>query len=244
MDPDGLRLVREADPGPFSAAELDGVPDPVPHHLSRAIAAGTPLARSAYVRMRGRIKVGVWLPFRAREVLSPHDGFVWAARAAGLINGSDRYVDGAGRSEWALLRRTLVRADGPDITRSAAGRAGAEAIWLPTALLPRYGVRWTAPEPGSAISSFTVDGVDVVTHYRLDGDGRIRSFVFDRWGDPDNTGTWGWHPFGGEITAHGTFDGVTIPAAGRLGWYSATAGASFRFRITELRLLSHAGRAD
>jgi hypothetical protein len=152
--PDGLRLVRDADPGRFSAAELDGVPDPVRRYLSRAIALGTPLARSAYVRMRGRIKVGVWLPFRAREVLSPHHGFLWAARAAGLISGSDRYVDGAGRSEWAFVRRTLVRADGPNITRSAAGRAGAEAMWLPTALLPRYGVRWSGPGPGSAISSF------------------------------------------------------------------------------------------
>jgi hypothetical protein len=47
MDPDGLRLVRDAAPGRFSAAELDGLPDPVRHRLSRAIAPGTPLARSA-----------------------------------------------------------------------------------------------------------------------------------------------------------------------------------------------------
>jgi hypothetical protein len=81
----------------FSEAELEGLPDPVRRYLGAAIAPGTPLATSAWLRMRGQIKVGRWLPFRARETLDPHHGFTWTARAA-------------------------------------------EAIWVPTALLPRFGV--------------------------------------------------------------------------------------------------------
>jgi hypothetical protein len=42
--------------------------------------------------------------------------------------------------------------------------------------------------------------------------------VLDRWGDPDRTGTWAWHPFGGQITGYRCFAGLTIPSAGRLGW--------------------------
>jgi hypothetical protein len=79
-------------------------------------------------------------------VLNPHHGFVWAARAAGVIAGSDRYLDGQGsldgqgRMDWKLLGLvTVAHADGQDVSRSAAGRAGAEAVWLPTALLPRFG---------------------------------------------------------------------------------------------------------
>jgi hypothetical protein len=229
----------------FSPAEVAELPDPVRRHLTAAIAPGTPLARSACLRMRGRIKIGAWLPFRAREVLSPHDRLLWTARVAGVVTGSDRYVDGAGRSEWALAGRwPLAHAEGPDVARSAAGRAGAEAIWVPTALLPRFGVRWSAAGPDRAVSTLTVDGPDggvaVVTRYRLDDDGRIRTFVFARWGDPDATGTWGWHPFGGEVTAHRTFDGVTVPAVGRVGWFFGTdrwpGTVSFRFRLTAVHL--------
>lgn len=66
--------------------------------------------------------------------------------------------------------------------------------------------------------------------------------TFDRWGDPDGTGQFGVHTFGGEFTAHATFDGVTIPSQGRLGWHDGTnrwhEGEFFRYRITNLELLA------
>jgi hypothetical protein len=134
------RLLQPPEPARFSAAELEGLPEPAQRHLAQAIAPGTPLATSARLRMRGHIKVGRWLPFRAHQLLNPHHGFVWTARAAGIIAGSDHYLDGAGGQNWKLLGLlTVAHAEGPDVSRSAAGRAGAEAIWLPTTLLPRFG---------------------------------------------------------------------------------------------------------
>ena len=59
------RLLQAPAPGGFSNSELDGLPEPVRRHLTQAIAPGTPLATSAWLRMRGHIKVGRWLPFRA-----------------------------------------------------------------------------------------------------------------------------------------------------------------------------------
>jgi hypothetical protein len=48
---------------------------------------------------------------------------------------------------WKLLGRfDLARGSGTDVSRSAAGRGGAEAIWVPTALLPRFGVTWTVDD--------------------------------------------------------------------------------------------------
>jgi hypothetical protein len=241
------RLLRASEPGTFSGAELDGLPEPVRRHLAQAIAPGTPLTVSARLRMRGSIKIGRWLPFRARQVLSPHHGFVWAARAAGVIAGADRFVDGVGGMEWKLAGLVnVMRADGPDHSRSAAGRAAAEAMWVPTALLPRFGVRWSASGADEVRASFRIGEVPIELRYRLDGDGRIVSFVFDRWGDPDGSGAFAWHPFGGEITGYRTFDGVTIPSAGRAGWFFGTdrwpGGEFFRYRITELELVTAAGR--
>jgi Family of unknown function (DUF6544) len=197
--------------------------------------------------MRGRIKIGRWLPFRARQVLDPHHGFVWAARTAGVITGSDRYVDGAGGMDWKLASLvTVMHADGPDFSRAAAGRAGAEAIWVPTALLPRFGGRWSASGPDQVTASYRIADVPLEVQYQLDADGRVVSFVFERWGDPDNTGSWSWHPFGGEITGYATFDGVTIPSAGRVGWFFGTdrwpASEFFRYQITDLHLVGGADR--
>jgi Family of unknown function (DUF6544) len=235
------RLLRSAEPGTFSGAELEGLPEPARRHLAQAIAPGTPLATSARLRMRGHIKLGRWLPFRARQVLDPHRGFVWAARTAGVITGSDRYVHGEGAQEWKLAGLvTVMHAEGPDTSRSAAGRAAAEAIWVPTALLPRFGVRWTADDHDSVTAHYGIGELPMKVHYRLDRDGRMVSFAFDRWGDPDRTGTWGWHPFGGQITGYRSFGGLTIPGAGWAGWFYGTDrwpdSAFFRYQITDLRL--------
>ena len=239
------RVLRPAEPGVFAAGELDGLPAPVLRHLTASVAPGTPLARTARLRMRGAIRIGGWLPFRAHEVLGPHTGFVWSARVAGVISGSDRYVDGAGVTDWHLAGLIpVVHADGPDVTRSAAGRAGGEAVWVPTALLPRFGVTWTAESDHRITARFAVGSgsarVPLEIHLLLDAAGRAVSFSFARWGDPEGAGAWGWHPFGGDVTEHRTFDGVTVPAAGRIGWFPGTPGWArgefFRYRITDLAL--------
>ena len=226
------RLLRPAGPERFGPAELDGLPEPVRRHLAQAIVPGTPLSTSARLTMRGRIKVGRWLPFRAREVLSPGSGFVWTARAAGVIAGSDRYLDGEGAMRWRLAGLVTVAAgEGPDVSRSAAGRAGGEGIWLPTALLPRFGASWSAVADDLVTAAFPVGETPVTLELRLDAAGRVVALAFDRWGDPGATGRFGWHRFGGQLTGHASFGGLTVPAEGRLGW---DGDESFRYRITLL----------
>ena len=231
------RLVCAPLPGGFGEQDLEGLPEPARRYLSAAIRADGVVARSVSLKMRGRIKVGPWLPFRANQVLAPHRGFVWSARAAGVISGWDRYIDGAGAMRWTLGGLvTVAQGEGPDVSRSAAGRAAAEAIWVPTALLPRCGVRWDSRGPDSATLHYELDGNDLSVTYQLDGQGRITSLALDRWGDPDGTGTWGWHRFGGEIHTHRRFGDVLIPETGRVGWHFGTErwpeGAFFEFAIT------------
>jgi hypothetical protein len=136
------------------------------------------------------------------------------------------------------------------VSRSAAGRAGAEAIWLPTALLPRFGVRWSAGPEGQVTAGFHVGGTQLELQLRLDTAGPIASMVFDRWGDPDNRGAFGWHRFGGEFTGYRSFQRLTIPSQGRLGWFYGQdhwpAGEFFRYQITDLEPVTgpvpHPGR--
>ena len=241
--PEGRHLVQAADEVAFSPAELVGLDEPVRRYFTAAIAEGTPLARTARFRMRGRIRLGGWVPFHAHQVLTPHQGMVWSGRAGGVITGFDRYLDGRGLADWKILGRVAVmHAEGRDVDRSAAGRCGAEAIWVPTALLPRFGVAWSTIDDHLVTARYDLDGVPIELHLELDDLGRVRACVFDRWGDPDETGTARWVPFGGDITGSSEFGGVSIPGEGRFGWFHGTdrwsEGEFFRFHITHHGLVS------
>jgi hypothetical protein len=231
-----------AEPEPFTEAELDGLPEVARRLLRSAIAPGTPMVTAARLRMRGSIKVGRWIPFAGTEVLDPHRGFVWAVRAAGLITGADHYYEGEGALAFSLLGLVpVVSETGPDTARSAAGRAGAEGCWVPTAMLPRFGVRWEEAGPAEAVSHHRLDDVDLDVHWIVDDGGRLRASWFERWGDPDGTGTHGWHRFGIEVDGHATLSGMTIPSRGRAGWHHGTdrwaEGQFFRYEITALEPL-------
>ena len=236
-------LARPAEPAVFAEEDLDGLPRPVRRYLRAAISPGTPLATAARLRMHGQIKLGRWVPFRATELLAPQRGFRWSARVAGVISGSDCYADGEGRMVWRLLGVVpVMRADGPDVARSAAGRAAGEACWVPTALLPRFGTVWSAIDDRHLRAQMTIDGIRCDVDYTLDEQARLTRIVLDRWGDPDRIGRWGWHPFGFDVTAHATYDGITVPTAGRAGWYLGTdrwaEGEFFRCSVTEVQLVT------
>lgn len=86
-----VRLIGPAEAERFSPEETVGLPDPVRRYFAAAIAPGTLMASSARFSMRGSIKVGHhWLRFRAFQVEAPHSGFIWTARAGGVIVGYDR----------------------------------------------------------------------------------------------------------------------------------------------------------
>ena len=226
----------------FTGEDVAELPEPVQKYLRAAIRIGTPLVQGVHLTMRGSIKIGRWLPFRATQLINPHRGFIWKARVAGIIAGSDHYLNEEGGMDWKLAGLfTLAHADGKDASTSAAGRGGAEAIWIPTALLPRFGATWTATDDTHISVAHTIGDTSVEVHYALGPEGHIHSLVFDRWGDPDNTGTFCWHSFGGEITQYRTFNGLTIPSSGRLGWGFATDhwphGEFFRYEITALHPL-------
>lgn len=89
---------------------------------------------------------------------------------------------------------------------------------LPSALLPRFGSTWAAQDDTHITVHSRIGITPIDVELTIDAAGLLRSVVLQRWGDVDKAGTWGWHPFGGEIIAHRTFGGLTVPRAGRLGW--------------------------
>src|SRR3569623_1705960 len=111
-----------------------------------AIVPGTPLANAVRLRMHGEIKLRGWYPFTAEQVIRWDRGMIWRATVEvhGLpIRGGDSFLDGEGAMRWRLFGLVpIITAEGADITRSAAGRAHVESIWLPSVLCADD-VRWS-----------------------------------------------------------------------------------------------------
>lgn len=226
---------------PFASDALHGLPAAVRRYLTASIAEGTPPYRAARFAMRGEIRLGSrWIRFTGQELLAPRDGFLWTARTRIGISGSDHYVAGAGAMSWKLLGLVpVLRAQGPDVSRSARGRATGEAAWLPTALLPAAGASWEdATDDAHLTARVVTDGHETALDLVVGGDGRLRSVGFDRWGDPDDAGTFAVHRFGMDVAEYGTFGGLTIPVAGLAGWHHGSdrwpGSAFFRYRITDV----------
>ncbi|MFI7700671.1 DUF6544 family protein [Nonomuraea sp. NPDC049480] len=222
---------------PFEPAAADLLPEPARRWILRTIAPGTPLRRAVVLSMRGTIRLGSWRRFHATQVLLPLEGFVWCASAyLGLlpVHGYDRYRAGTGEMRWRLLDAFPVMSGmGPDITRSAAGRLACEFVLSPAAALdPR--VRWKPLDERHAMAGFPVGGEDYEVMLAVAADGRLEGVTMSRWGKPDK-GPYREHLFGVECEGETTFDGFTLPAGIRGGWWPGTArwaeGEFIRFTI-------------
>lgn len=209
--------------GVFSYRLIEDQPEPVQRYFRHALAPGTPLARSVRLRMHGRIRVNGWLPFRAEQVIVDGRGFLWRARAArGLVSGYDVCDRGRAEQRFSLFGFIpVMRAVGPDVTRSAMGRAVAELSLLPSALLPSRGVSWAAPDSDHVIATVRAEGHTVPLTLAIDEEGAVRELSLPRWGNPGG-GAYEEVPFGLYFETDRTFDGVTIPCIGRAGWWFGT----------------------
>ncbi|MBY5162031.1 DUF6544 family protein [Salsipaludibacter albus] len=229
--------------GRFDPADVADLPAPARRLLEFALEPGVALSPIVVLAMEGRIRLRAWMSFTARQVLHVGRGMVWAARVGPrplTVSGSDLLWRGrAGLDFWLWGRVPVAHAVGPDVDLSTIGRMAAETVaWAPQGLLPALGATWLGLDDRRAVVVLTIEGHEVHVVVTVDDTGRLRELELDRWGDPE-TGVFGWHVFGGTFTDHATFDGVTIPTAGRVGWDHGTrgqaAGEFLEFAITDAR---------
>lgn len=212
-----------------SEATWSGAPaelvEPARRYLDHALPVGARLPGAVRLTMHGEIDIGKYFPFRAEQVIVRERGMIWAAsvRIFGLpISGWDRIVDGAGQMRWKLLGFIpLVNDSSADVTRSAAGRMGAELVWLPSALA-KPEVEWAAGEGRDVHARYEVAGERVDLCLTLEPDGSPTAFRVERWGQPPEAAKYGYFAFGGVVEELGTFDGFRIPTRIRAGWYAGT----------------------
>jgi hypothetical protein len=162
----------------------------------------------------------------AHQTLSPPVGFRWDARIGRFgvrFVGADTYAHGRGRTWFRLWDRIpIVRAGGPDVSRSARGRLAIESIWCPASLLPQRGVTWEAIDVRTARATLTIDGEAIPLTVTVGPSGDLRSVKIDRWGNLTPDGHYAAIPFGADILAEHTFGGYTVPSDLTVSWWHET----------------------
>ena len=118
-------------------------------------------------------------------------------------------------------RIALKTVEGADIDRSAAGRTALEAIFAPISLLPRTGLRWSAPSDSEIIFTRELAPERTEVNLRIDESGRVEEVWALRWGKADR-GPHAYIPMGSVIHRSETFGALTVPAEFTAGWWFGT----------------------
>jgi hypothetical protein len=218
----------------FTPDMVAGVAEPVRRFFCHAIREGAPLAHRVRLSMRGRIKVGAWLPFTADQE-NDRASFVWRAQVGvgrlGILRVTDRYADGAGSMEGRLFgRRRVFGAGDEHTTRSAAGRAALEAAaFAPMTLLPGCGVSWRAESDELIVASWELPPERPEVLLSIDERGSVRSVSALRWGRRKDK-SYGYLPCGCDVHAERRFGDVVIVGRCSVGWGFGTPDYAPFFR--------------
>jgi hypothetical protein len=226
------------------------VPPPVRRFFERALTPGQRVVAGATCRQAGSFLVRpprTWRPFRAVQTFDTRPpAFAWDARIRALpgvaITVRDTLADGQGAVSARLLGLvTLASAGGtPDVAVGALQRYLAEAVLLPTALLPREGVVWTAVDGHRARAALTTGATTASLEFAFGEDALVESvFAPDRPRDLGG-GRSVPTPWRGRWFDPGVRDGMRVPTRGEVEWVlaegplpywrAAVSDLAYRFR--------------
>jgi hypothetical protein len=202
------------------------LPLPVGRYFERAIPEDQKRIARARVFQEGTFLVRpprLWRPFRAVETFTARPpGFLWEARIRMLpgvhVLVRDAFHEGAGSMRARCLGYRLADTAGtPAIAAAALQRYLAEAVLMPTALLPAEGVAWTAIDASSARASLAAGTTRVSLDFRFGRDGLVESVLAPaRMRDVGGQGV--ATPWRGRWWDYEEQDGLLAPRCGEVEW--------------------------
>lgn len=210
----------------FARQSLDSLPPPVARYFRVALIPSVRMIRMAYIDHAGEfaLKPNAWQPFTSRQVYSTAPrAFVWDASIRMIpfipVHVRDAYREGRGSMLGAIGGAvTMVdQAGTPGLARGALLRFLAEAAWLPTALLPSEGVRWTAIDDSTAKATITDAGIEVSMDVHFAPTGEIARVTAQR--ERDDKGKSVLTPWVGEYSHELlAVSGMKIPVSATVKW--------------------------
>lgn len=221
-------------PAPVSFDALAGLPLPVRRYFTSVLRDGQPRICSARIRQSGtfRSRTGGdpargWSPFTASQSFSADPpGFLWDARIriAPLVRVRvrDRYAGGHAsmRATVAAVVPVVNAADDAGLRAGALQRYLAEAVWLPTALLPGQGVTWTALDGHRARATLTDAGTTVALEFEFGPGGEVLAVSTPARprAVPGRKGEYLTAPWGGRYHDWEEHHGMRVPMGADVYW--------------------------
>lgn len=208
----------------ITEANLDHLPTPVQRFMRFSRVVGTPWIKTVRLRYSGHFRMSPqkpWMPISVTQLYTTQPPtFLWKARfrmfGLPLMNAVDVYKDGHSRMHGKLLGRfTVVDGSGPEVLQGTMIRYLQEMTWFPSAYLYEY-MTWQAVDDHSADVTFTDHGQSVGGRMYFDDEGRLLSFVAQRYGEFDKRyviRTWAT-----PATEYQPMAGLVLPIAGVGVW--------------------------
>jgi hypothetical protein len=228
---------------PFDVRQLDGLPAPVARYFTFALTPGQRVIRRAHFRFAGLFaaKADSWSPFTARQHVSARPpGFVWDARIAMMpvvpVRVRDSYVGGEGSMRAAVASVVTVTDQHGTKEMAAASlqRFLAEAVWLPTALLPRAGLVWSPIDDDNARVTLTDGATTASLDAHFAASGELDSISTMRYRDVNGIPV--LTPWVGTHAKYVRIDGMMIPTKGEVAWVLAEGKVPYwRGHVIEAR---------
>jgi len=154
--PPELRTATSRFPG--TAVVYVGLPPGLQSYLAQTVSRTPPVTTTAHLWGTGRLLAQIgplsfWFPLRWEEFIDVTRGFIWRAEVAwwrvGILTIEDRWDDGEGVTRIGWRQKS-----GPCVSQSQAMRGLAELVWLPSALVTRPDITWTARGDRTAIMGY------------------------------------------------------------------------------------------
>jgi hypothetical protein len=224
---DELLSVSSAVPAPpFDPKMVDGLPEAAQRFFLFAIEPGTPLRKTAVIKMGGELSFGTrndpdYQDMWADQVLAPPHGFVWQVRTGGamLVTGSDALGPADSWSKFRIFNVVPVGRVSLDLDhrRSSFGRmVGEGLIWTPAAFLPAAEpgwdqIEWHGLDADTAEVRVRAGDMEQTARITVDSAGRLSRVLFQRWSNENEAQVYRLQPFGGDVSEFETFDGFHLP---------------------------------
>lgn len=215
-----------SEPHTVSFNGFDALPVPVARYFRATLKEGQPFIRTSRIQQQGEFWMkGKWIPFTSEQYFSAAPpGMVWDAdmQMNPLLNVRvrDAYVAGQGSMQGKLLALMPVvnEQGGAELKAGALLRYLAEAVWLPTALLPSDHLQWSAIDETRALATLTDAGLSVSLEFRFNDAGEITSFYTPGRYYREDDGRNVLQPWAGYHRMYEERSGMRIPLEGGVEW--------------------------
>jgi hypothetical protein len=236
---------------PINESDLRGLPPPVAAYFRRVLPKDAPAITSIRFDQIGEMLMNErWRDFSASERLFARPvAFVWDARVrmAPLLYTlvRDAYMDGVGslRASFAGMLTVADMRGGEALNSGALYRYLAEATWMPMALLPRYGVTWTAVDEWRAVATLQDFGTSVSLEFTFNRTAEVtRIFAAARY--RALSGYFEPTPWEGRFGNYAQRCGMWIPLEAEVSWQLAGRWQPcWRGQLVDVAPVRHDGKS-